>query len=293
MIASAFAHVVGDAHEAAGWSAWTFDPFVLFLLVLVAWLYGRGVRDAWQRAGAGRGVSQWQVRSFAAGLSALFLALVWPLDALGEHLFSAHMAQHLVLMNVAAPFLVLGTPLGPMLRALPRTWQRRLGAAAQTRGWRTGWRWLTGLAAATVLQQIVMWCWHTPAAIAGALENDFVHVAMHVSLLVVALLFWTAVFRRDAQAPWSAVIALFVTFKASGLPCIILLTGERALYTAYGASATAWGLTPQQDEQIGWGLMMVLGAATYLLPAVALLALGFARLEAKHPSLPLRADDGA
>jgi cytochrome c oxidase assembly factor CtaG len=67
----------------------------------------------------------------------------------------------------------------------------------------------------------------------------------------------------------------------------------RLLYTAYGASAAAWGLTPEQDEQIGWGLMMVLGSATYLLPAIALLAFGFSRLEARYPPAPLRANDDA
>jgi putative membrane protein len=157
VIASAYAHSTGELHHAPGlWNAWTLDPLVLVPLALAGWLYAKGVAGMW-RHGTGRGVARWQAACFAIGFIALFFALVWPLDMLGEQLFSAHMAQHLVLMNLAAPLLVLGAPRGPMLSALPRAWQRGLGTALGTRTWRTGWRWLTGLALATVLQQAVMW----------------------------------------------------------------------------------------------------------------------------------------
>jgi putative membrane protein len=284
MIASAYAHATGELHHAPGlWNAWTLDPLVLVPLALAGWLYSKGIASMWQH-GVGRGIARSQAACFGAGFVALFFSLVWPLDVLGELLFSAHMAQHLVLMNIAAPLLVLGAPLGPMLAALPRSWQRGIGSAARTRGWRTGWRWSSGLAFATILQQVVMWGWHTPSGIAVALQSDPMHIAMHVSLILVALVFWTAVLNARIRRPWAAVAALFVTFKASGLPCIVLLLRDTAIYGAYGASAAAWGLAPEADEQLGWGIMMAIGSSTYLAAAIVLLAAAFMRLERRHPA---------
>lgn len=269
---AAFAHD-GLLHvaEPTLWSAWTLDPFVLVPLVLAAFLYWRGSL----RFGA-------REASFAAGTAALFLALVWPLDVLGEHLFSAHMAQHLVLMNLAAPLLVLGAPLGPMLRALPLSPRRALARLGAGRRWRTAWRALSGIAVATVLQQIALWTWHTPGGVAAALESDAVHIAMHASLLAAALLFWTAVLRpRDGQF-WAPIAGLAITLKLTGVVCILLLVQPAGFYAAYGESGAAWGLTPAEDEHLGWGLMMTVGSLTYLGAALAVSAAWFARLERQH-----------
>lgn len=280
---SAFAHDAGRAvHDV--WSAWVLDPFVLVPLALAAWLYWRGVRSSWRRAGPGRGVKRWEALCFAGGMSGLALALVWPLDALGERLFSAHMAQHLVLMNLAAPLLVLGAPLQAMIRALPLAARRALAALVQTGAWRSAWRALSGAAAATVLHQLALWAWHTPGAIAGALQDDALHIAMHASLLAAALVFWTAVLRPRSGEYWRSIAALLVTLKASGLVSIVLLIRPQAAYLAYGDRAAAWGLAPVQDEQLGWGLMMSIGSLTYLAAAVALFAAAFARLESSRPA---------
>lgn len=278
---SAFAHDTGHAvHDA--WSAWVLDPFVLVPLALAAWLYWRGVRSSWRRAGAGRGVKRWEALCFAGGMGGLALALVWPLDALGERLFSAHMAQHLVLMNLAAPLLVLGAPLQAMIRALPLAARRAAAALVQSGAWRAGWRWISGAAAATLLHQAVLWAWHTPRGVAAALQDDALHIAMHASLLAAALVFWTAVLRpRDGQY-WRSIVALLATLKVSGLISIVMLIRPSALYVAYGDMAAAWGLAPVQDEQLGWGLMMSIGTLTYLAAAVALFAASFARLESSR-----------
>jgi len=249
-------------------SAWTLDPLVLVPLALAAWLYCRGSL----RAGA-------REACFAAGMAGLFVALVWPLDALGERLFSAHMAQHMVLMNVAAPLVVLGAPVAAMLRALPPRARRTLALLGTARRWRVARRWFSGLAVATLLQQAALWIWHAPSGIAAALQNNAIHIAMHASLFVAALVFWTAVLRPAKGGYWRSIFALAVTLKLSGLACIALLVRDASLYGAYGQYAMAWGLSPAQDEQLGWILMMALGTATYLAAALALAARSLARLE--------------
>src|SRR5215207_1755415 len=90
-----------SAHGGAGprdWEelawAWTFDPLVFAGLVLSAGLYAAGLRRLWREAGPGRGVRRWEAACFAGGWLALALALVSPLHAWGDVLFSAHMVQH-------------------------------------------------------------------------------------------------------------------------------------------------------------------------------------------------------
>jgi putative membrane protein len=265
----AFPHDTGHAaHAITLWNAWTLDPLVLIPMALAAFLYAKGaLRLGWR---------EW---CYASGWAALFFALVWPLDVLGEQRFSVHMLQHLVLMNVAAPLLVLGAPLGPWLRALPISWRRSLAQLGGNRRWRKGWRWLTGVAVATVLQQIVLWTWHTPRGVALALASDPVHIAMHASLLIAALLFWTAVLRPRNGYYWAPIAAVLVTLKVSGVITIVLLLQPVSLYPAYGALAAAWGLAPEQDEQNGWGIMMILGTCSYLAAAIGLCIASFLLLE--------------
>src|SRR5438105_22792 len=88
-------------------AAWNLEPSLLLALALTACVYALGVRNVWRRARAGHGIPLWRCASFVAALLALIAALLSPLDELSAELFSAHMLQHLILMFVAAPCLVL------------------------------------------------------------------------------------------------------------------------------------------------------------------------------------------
>ena len=132
------------------WRTWNWEPMVLLGLALAAWIYGRGVRALWRRAGAGRGIRYGEAVAFGAGLMALFAALISPLDGLSAALASAHMVQHLVLILIAAPLLVLGAPLVPLLWAVPKPVRRALG------GW---WKQAVSLRAAwsAFTRPVVVW----------------------------------------------------------------------------------------------------------------------------------------
>jgi putative membrane protein len=101
------------------WGAWSFEPAVVAALVLSAGLYLCGVRALGGGAGRGRGVQLWEAGAFGAGWVLLLVGLVSSLHRLGEVLFSAHMAQHELLMAAAAPLLVLGRPIVAFVWALP------------------------------------------------------------------------------------------------------------------------------------------------------------------------------
>src|ERR1051325_2079388 len=110
-------------------SWWSWEPWTVALLVLSGALYAIGIVRLWRSAGVGRGIARWQVASFGLATASLILALLSPIDAVSEILFSVHMVQHELLMLVAAPLLVFGRPLIAYSWALPaiaRFFNRRI-----------------------------------------------------------------------------------------------------------------------------------------------------------------------
>lgn len=156
-------------------AAWSWEPGIVLPLILSAVLYAAGIHRLWRAGATGRGIRAWEALAFAAGWLALAIALVSPLHPLGSVLFSAHMAQHEMLMAVAAPLLVLGRPLIPFLFAIPMRWRRRAGRLARV-GWlRAAWRLLTQPFAAFALHAAALWIWHVPALYQATLTSDVVH----------------------------------------------------------------------------------------------------------------------
>lgn len=287
-VVPAWAHANGQPPAPSDlWTAWTLDPLVTVPLGVSAILYAVGMIQAWQRAGFGRGVSFWEAAAFWGGILALAFALVWPLDAMGESLFAAHMAQHIVLMGLAAPLLVFGAPLPTMIRSLPRRLQRICALLVRLPAWRTAWSWLASLFVATVLQQIAVWLWHSPPAVAVSLSSDAVHAIMHASLFTAALLFWSALARRLSSPLWT-VAPLLITGKLYLFLGALLAFSSSALYPAYGAGPKLWGFSLVEDQQLAGVLMMGPGATMYLMLAVVFVALWLTNLDQPRGS-PCRA----
>src|SRR6185503_13913074 len=94
--------------------SWTFEPWIIVSLLLAAAIYLRGWRQLHRRLP--RRFALWRLIAFQAGLITLFLALSSPLHELAELLLQFHMVQHLALMMVVPPLLLLGAPILPLLR---------------------------------------------------------------------------------------------------------------------------------------------------------------------------------
>jgi putative membrane protein len=205
----------------------------------------------------------------------LGLALVSPLDQLGTALFSAHMAQHALLMLLAAPLLSCSRPLVALLWGLPRAWRRQL---SRWWGQRTGglaiWRGLTEPAVAWTLQTVALWTWHLPALYQATLVSNTVHALQHASFLGSALLFWWALLHgKHGRAGYGmAVLAIFTTAIHSSILGAILTLAPVPLYPAYTATTTAWGLLPIQDQQLAGLIMWVPAGVLYTLAGLAFLA---------------------
>jgi len=243
------------------------EPAALAGVLIVGALYARGVATLWRRAGREHVVRGWQTLCFGGGLLAIVVALESPLDRLGEELFAFHMAQHLLLILVAGPLLVLGAPVAPLLWALPEASRPTVGA-----WFRTAAAFLTRAPVAFGAHSLALWLWHVPALYEAALRNRGVHIFEHVSFLATAVLFWWVIVHATRAV---ALLCVFGLALQSTLLGALLAFSPTPWYTAHAVTAPAWGLTAGEDQQLAGLIMWVPGSSLYLAAALGLLAAWF------------------
>ncbi|HWG54406.1 MAG TPA: cytochrome c oxidase assembly protein [Gemmatimonadaceae bacterium] len=253
------------------WRAWSIEPGVATGIVVLAAWYAAGVRRLWRSAGHGRGIHRRQISCFAAALAVLVLALMSPLDAMSDALFSAHMVQHLALMLVVAPLLVFGEPLLPLLWALPATPRHRLA-----RRWRhapllrAAGRPLGTPLAAWMLTMLALFFWHLPAPYDWALSDTRIHALEHLTLLGTSVLFWWIVFQPSGRRRLgfgAGVVYVATAGMLMGALGAILTFAPSPWYTAHLATTAAWHLSPLQDQQLAGVTMWVPASLAYLVAA--------------------------
>lgn len=196
------------------WGAWNLDP------LLIAGLFLAAVAYLMARASRPRRAPGWVGWCFAAGLAALAVALVSPLDALSSSLASVHMVQHLLLVMVAAPLLALSAPWTTVFRGTPLLvrratgrWRRRLRLTRKHTGV------LRSPALVWLLHVGTLWFWHAAVPYGAALEHDAVHALEHASFLVTGVLFWRVTLDTDRTAPGVGVLLLLALgCRASSCP---------------------------------------------------------------------------
>ncbi|MDP8968918.1 MAG: cytochrome c oxidase assembly protein, partial [Actinomycetota bacterium] len=193
---------------------------------------------------------------------------VSPLDALADALFSAHMVQHVVLVLLAAPLLVVGEPLRVMPWALlPR---HRVALLRLHRGMGSlespAWP-----AAGLVAYVGVTWMWHLPGLYQAGVTNPLVHIVMHATMLGAALFFWWSL-AGDAkrQRAGVGVVVLFLATLQNAALSVHMALLPLPLYPVYDDTTAAWGLTLLQDQQVAGMLMWVPGTIVYLVAGAAL-----------------------
>ena len=255
--------------------SWTFDPWIITPLLLVASIYLRGWRDLHRRLP--RRFAVWRLIAFQAGLLTLFLALASPLHPFAELLLQFHMIQHLLLMMVIPPLLLLGAPVLPLLRGLPRpVLQHGLGRMfASTALQRLG-RFLThplvGLLAFTMSNI----AWHVPGPYELALRSESWHHVQHICFLGTGMLFWWPVVQpwpsRLRWPRWAMIpYLLFADIQNTALSAFLIFS-ERVLYPTYAAVPRLWGITALDDQAAAGAIMWVPGSVIFLIP-VAVLAI--------------------
>ncbi|HZS79234.1 MAG TPA: cytochrome c oxidase assembly protein [Ktedonobacteraceae bacterium] len=234
---------------------WNWEPSIVIGTALIVGLYLYAIGPFRRRHGfepARRG----QVFAFLLGLCIMFLALVSPLDELGDsYLFSAHMVQHLCLTIVGPPLLLIGTPewfVEPVLR------NKTVYVIARA---------LTYPAVAFFLYNADFWLWHAPVLYDATLENSGIHILEHLTFIIFGILNWWPIFSPSKTLPRLSIGGQVLYLFLSGMPTVLLgagLTFFPPLYTPYISAPRAWGISPAVDQQLGGLIMWIPGNIAYI-----------------------------
>jgi putative copper resistance protein D len=206
-----------------------------------------------------------RTRFFLAGLGVLGLALLSPIDTYAQVLFSIHMVQHMLLTMIAAPLLVLGTPVSLLVRAAGRSRHRQV--LGVLRSWPVTA--LTNPMVAWVGYAGVMWGTHFSGLYDAAVRNPALHAAEHALFLVSAVLLWWPVIGLE-PSHWRLPHALRVGYLFFQSPvnsflALTLYSSSRVLYPSYADTGRTWGPTPLDDLHAGAAIMWIGGDLIFLL----------------------------
>lgn len=253
---------------------WDVPWMASLALLLVAALYTIG----WIRARKTRPVhlTSWRLVAFLSGILSVFVAIASPLDTLSESLLFMHMAQHFVLMSIAPPLIVLGAPVVPLLRGLPRLVIRAC------------LRPLFGSQIVRSLSMVIMlpsisWIamnvsyvgWHVPAAYEFALQSEGWHNVEHACFFFTSILFWWPVIRPwpSHQRPMqlSAVPYLLgADLVNTGLSAFLCFSGW-LIYPSYASVVRPLPISPLNDQIAAGAFMWVFGSMVFLIPVAAII----------------------
>src|SRR5260370_20118616 len=232
----------------ASWSI----PFWATLGVLLAGiLYVRGWRAlAYLRSTL---LPSWRLACFLAGLTSLWLAIASPLDAFGNFLLTAHMVQHLLMMLIAPPLILLGSPQNVLLRGLPR-WAAR-DALGPFLSWRLLKRFghlVTHPAFCWFAAAVALLAWHIPSAYDLALISPGWHDLEHSCLFATSLLFWWPVVLPWPSTPqwhrWATPVYLLCGDLVTTILAAAFCLSDRLLYPAYAAVPRLFGMSELSDQ---------------------------------------------
>jgi cytochrome c oxidase assembly factor CtaG len=216
------------------------------LLVLLCWLpYRQRVRTL---AREGRQPHGWRQWCYAAGLVVLAAALSAPVDDIADQLLVAHMAEHLVIGDLAALLIVLGFT-GPLLAPL-----LRMRVISRLRV-------LAHPVVAVIVWALNFYAWHLPALYQAALRHDSIHALQHATFLAFGIAVWMALLGPLPKPSWFSnaarlVYIIIVRLAGTVLANVMIFSGS-ALYPYYNSGDAHWHISPLADQVAAAGLMMV------------------------------------
>lgn len=226
---------------------WNLEPSILIGTALITGLYLYAIGPYRKRHFPEEPVRTGQTIAFLSGMLIMFLALVSPLDELGDsYLFSAHMVQHLCLTIIGPPLLLLGTPEWMVKQAFK---SKVIFQIAKV---------LTYPVLAFVLFNVDFWLWHAPPLYNATLENQTIHILEHLTFIFFGLCYWWPIFSPSKDLPSLPIGGQIFYLFFSGMPSVLLgagLTFTPPLYAPYIAAPRIWGISAATDQQLG-GLIM-------------------------------------
>jgi putative membrane protein len=246
-------------------TSWSFEPLQLAPIAFLAIAYGLRARTLARR---GQPVPGWRVALYSLGIGLLVLAVASPIATIGEErLFSFHMAQHLLIGDLA-PLCLLAGLTGPLLRpvlALPGVYRLRV---------------LANPFVALPLWAVNLTLWHLPFFFEAAVRHDSVHAVEHVAFFAGGVVLWLPVvetlpapewFGSGAKLGYVVAVRLFATVLGN-----VFIWGGSPYYSVYDTASHYLGLSPHGDQSLAGSLMMLEGSIVTIV-AIAWLFLRMAQ----------------
>ena len=237
---------------------WNFEPTIFIGLTLLTAIYLSCVGPLRRRYGWAAEIDKRQVALFLAGVFIIFIALVSPLDEIGDrYLFFAHMTQHLLLTLVMPPLLLLGTPswlVRPLLE-----W-RLIDSVA---------RFVSKPIPAFLLFNALFTAYHVPALYDLSLQNNLFHIFVHLLLMATAVIAWLPILSPIEALPRLPYPhQIMYLFFGAILPTIlgaIITFSQSVLYPTYQVAPRVFGISAMDDQMAAGLIMWIPGSTLYLL----------------------------
>lgn len=258
--------------------AWDIEPYIFFGLIFSAGLYALALKRV-SRRGLRSVPRSWSI-SFYAGLAVFAFALSGPLHTYNENSFTLHMAQHVALMLIASPLLVLGRPVQVALMAISPTRSGAVMRPVLRKGWVRGLlAVVTNPIVVLLLLNVNLVIWHVPAFYVAALESTLVHEVEHILFMGTALLFWWVIIdpvpRHHRVRPDLAIVLLFISGSVGDLVALYLIFVPEVIYPFYLDTEPLWGMSQHGDQRVGGLIMLVTGTGVYFGATFLLIARNF------------------
>ncbi|MDA0181534.1 cytochrome c oxidase assembly protein [Solirubrobacter phytolaccae] len=243
-------------------AGWNFAPIILIALIAYVWVYVARWRTS-RREGGARAAGYGRLALWLLGIALLGVALISPVDRLGEQFATFHMVQHLILADLVPICLTVALTkhiLRPVTRRIH--WiEKKAGPFGHP-------------AFGVIAYAAAMWIWHIPVMYEAALEHSFVHTLEHLSFAAAGALYWwhllSPIRSRLRLGGLGPVLYMASTKIAVGFLGIMLGFAPNLLYDYYEHSGTRWGLSPIDDQHIA-GVLMALEQSLVMGVALAYL----------------------
>lgn len=263
---------------------------MVFGLAFLAFTYSRGMNRLKKFGGFERQIGSGRRIAAMTGWLALVVAFFSPIGALDDTLLSAHMLQHLLIIQVAAPLLLLGRPVPTMILGLSPVIGQTLGRAFARSGsfYKVG-SFITSPFASLGIFLVALFGWHIPAAYDLAVNNLLVHYLQHLTFFVSSLLFWwpaaDPVTGKSTRRRYLSLLSQAAAFVAANAVGITFTFAGNVLYRSYESAPLLVGIAPKDDQVTAGVIMWVLGGLVYSVSALATLAASAAEAERQQERL--------
>ncbi len=292
--------------------SWDFRPEVIATLLLLGTLFTIGWRRLRQRTAASRNRSDatghgrpglaepWRLLSYWSGLIVIGIALLSPFDVLVQQFFFMHMIQHLLLIMIAPPLLLLPNPFPFLLWGLPTPLRHRVGEGLSVLIHRESRvrrfvRSATSPGIVWLFSVSAIIGWHDPNAYNLALRNEFIHDLEHLIFFVAGMVYWWRIIGAGPKIYQRIGTLGRVIFAIAAIPPnmalgVVLAFAGDVFYTYYNSVPRVWNISTLDDQRIGGIIMWIPGSMMYLLAGLFLVSRIVSSEERKWPQPRTRWD---